>query len=236
MNDWQEPAVEAAREEIFSVLDRLRDAGRKSSDGTARERLGWVSLFLIQSLRLLEGHFMAAEVPLEAWRMPIPDVPMPQRAIELLERCDRGPGKAGEICRRLLLGPEIYRTLAGTDDAPTTQEIVDWLRWLRDEDGRLLAWGMAAARLDATGSEILIELHLDELLMAEDWSHPSQVLVRPRPPWSLLLDACSARLEANDDASAAMRLRPVQEKLERAIRIEEKARRRRHNRKSRAKE
>lgn len=246
MNDWQKPTLEAAKEEIFQALDLLREAGGQSRDGTASERLGLVSLFLIQSVRLLEGHFMASEVPLGAWRMPIPEVPIPERAVDLLARCEEGPAHASAICKRLLFGPELYRCLNNDhDEEPGVEQIVTWLRWLRDEDSRLFSWGAAAARLDHRGTEILVELHLDELLTADEWSHPSQVLVRPRPPLSRLLGACVARIEmqgkaATDEGTSnggsRTQLLEAQEKLERAIRIEETARKRRRNRKNKTKE
>lgn len=231
-SDWHEPTLEAAREDIFHLLDLLREAGRHHDD-SGQERLELVRLCLIQALRQLEGHVSAHRVPLDALRVPIPGMPVPGQLVDLMRRCEDGPEGALATCRRLLLGPELYVLLTGESHEPEIHQVVEWLRWLRRDAPSHLPWGLAAARLATEGSKVLIELHLDELLDAPTWSHPSQVLARPRPPLEALLEACVARLQ-QAEGDARQQLLEVREKLERSFRIDETARRRRRNRKARA--
>lgn len=79
-------------------------------------------------------------------------------------------------------------------------------------------------------SRLVLELHLDRLLETDGWEHPTQVLERPRPNLDELLSVCQGRIEKTQDPLWQQRLRTIQEKLERAQRIEVKARRRRGRR------
>jgi hypothetical protein len=78
-----------------------------------------------------------------------------------------------------------------------------------------------------------VESQLNRLVAAPvAWTHPSQVLPRPRIAYSDLLMACrmlATRVESEEEAYRT-RLEEVQEKLERAVRIETSARRRREAR------
>ncbi len=69
-------------------------------------------------------------------------------------------------------------------------------------------------------------LELDPTL----WTHPSQVLDRPFSDAAELLEACRLRLEDVKDEGEKRRLEGVEEKLAVAVRIEEKARKRRGKR------
>lgn len=260
VSEWQEPALEAAREDIFRLLDGLREVARSPGPGRPRsleeqtlereraERLELVRLVLIQALRLLEGNISIPRIPAEEWRHPIPEMPIPEGLSALLtgpagDAADAAGARAAAettyraIARRLLLGPEVHRLMGGDGEwEPTVEEVVGWLRHLRDTDSGLLPWALVSVRLDHRALSILQELHLDQLLMAPEWSHPSQVFQRPRPPLIPLLEACVARLDGGAAGEDAQGLTAVREKLERAIRIEEAASRRRRNRKSRAKD
>lgn len=76
-----------------------------------------------------------------------------------------------------------------------------------------------------------VESQLNQLVAARSvaWAHPSQVLSRPRAAYSALLRACRMRAKAVEleEEPYRMRLEEVQKKLERAVRIETAARRRR---------
>ncbi len=247
ISEWQEPALEAARERIFRLLDGLREIARSPGLGKGRsledpslqrqrgERLELVRLMLVQAVRLLEGNLSSPRAPADAWRHPIPAMPIPEGLSALLG--DGAEHRQGSIiARRLLLGPEIHRLMGGDGEwEPTLDEVVRWLRHLRDSDSDLLSWALVAVRLDHRALAILQELDLDQLLTTENWSHPSQVFQRPRPPLAPLLEACVARLNGAEGTDHR-RLIEVREKLERAIRIEEAASRRRRNRKNRAKD
>ena len=78
---------------------------------------------------------------------------------------------------------------------------------------------------------LMVERQLDRLISAEPtgWSHPSQVLFRPRVPYESLLRACTARSEilTEEESSYRGRLEGVRGKLALAVRIEASARRRR---------
>ena len=72
----------------------------------------------------------------------------------------------------------------------------------------------------------MVEIQLDQLIAAEEWSHPVQVLERPRSDLRDLLAASRRRLRGLRGQEKA-RLVVVRQRLERAVRIAETARRRR---------
>lgn len=248
VSEWQEPALEAVREDLFRLLDGLREAGRSPGPGGTlgvdsgalqrgrRERLELVRLLLIQALRLLEGNVAIPKIPVEAWRHPIPEMSLPEGLSTLLNAASEEDAEGCAIGRRLLLGPEIHRLMGGEEAwEPSIEQVIGWLRRLRDGKSGLLPWALVAVRLDHRAPSILCQLDLDQLLAAQQWSHPSQVFLRPRPPLKPLLEACAARLE-KAQGEERQSLLEVQEKLERAIRIEEVASRRRRNRRSRGRD
>ena len=65
-----------------------------------------------------------------------------------------------------------------------------------------------------------------ELVVATDWEYPGEVLSPPRPDFGAILRVCEARLE---EAEGAFRqhLAEIHRKLDKAVRIDEEARRRR---------
>lgn len=77
----------------------------------------------------------------------------------------------------------------------------------------------------------LLDVHMPDLALARllaaapGWEHPAEILERPRPSYRLLARLAAERLAEADPAPR--RLRVTLERLERAARIEEAARRRR---------
>lgn len=234
-DDGFAPLLESIKEDLFHGLDVLREVGQQRQDPGGAQRLAMVRLLLIQAVRQLEGHVGASEIPLGAWRMPIPEVPAPPQLLDLLARCQDGPDGSEAVCRRLLFGPELYRLLTGEVFEPERDQVLAWLRWLRDTTPEHMEWGEAAVRMTLHGVEIITEINLDALLRASDWMHPFQVLPRPRPSVDALLEACIARMKGAE-GSQWQELYAVREKLERTLQIEETARRRRRTRRARRNE
>lgn len=71
-----------------------------------------------------------------------------------------------------------------------------------------------------------VEQQLDQLVAANRWAHPVQVLERPRADLAALLRACHLR-RIGAEGEGRRLLEVVEEKLERAVRIAEAARQRR---------
>ena len=87
--------------------------------------------------------------------------------------------------------------------------------------------GHALIQTSDLAAEAYLDLFLDQLLAAgTEWHHPVQVLGRPHRDYTKLLAACTRRLER---ARGARRrhLVEITVKLERALRIEEGARKKR---------
>lgn len=80
-------------------------------------------------------------------------------------------------------------------------------------------------------AKTILELQLDRLVESESWEHPIQVLERPRPSLEDLIRVCDERIERSAAEGARARLVVVREKIERALRIADSARRRRNRRK-----
>ena len=93
--------------------------------------------------------------------------------------------------------------------------------------------GQLARLLEASGKSpaVRVEIQIDRLLELDpaQWTHPSQALVRPIAGASELLEACRLRMESAGEEELG-RLEAVEEKLARAVRIEDKARERREKR------
>jgi len=139
------------------------------------------------------------------------------------------------ICRWLLLGPEVSRLLPRWEEEavpPRLDELIDLLRMVDQQapDLRVVAIWLAAASPLFEGLQP--HLQLEELLAAEagSWSHPVQVLPKPRCPHLELLQACRQRQRSSDDENEAALLAEVETKLARAVAIEERARQRRERR------
>lgn len=133
------------------------------------------------------------------------------------------------ICRWLVLGPEMAKILvADYAHAPELDEVLDLVRWIEERAPELrttVAW-LAAGSPHA---EVLRrELQLDFLLQVDDdsWTHPVQVLPKPRCTNADLLTACRQRRRKAEGRDKE-RLVKVEEKLLRAAQIDERARRRR---------
>ncbi len=114
---------------------------------------------------------------------------------------------------------------------PTVRELIA-LKRVVEQHGPAFG-GLLANLLEASGRSpaVRVEIQLDRLLELDPslWTHPSQALDRPVSDAADLLEACRLRLAevAEEDRS---RLAGVEEKLERAVTIENKARARRRNR------
>lgn len=136
------------------------------------------------------------------------------------------------IIRWLSLDPELACSLFETETRePTFGELGQLVRVVqRGAPGLMGALQLLVLRSDH--AEVLhAEIQLD-LLLAEDpaaWSHPVQVLERPRAPYDALLKACEQRLtEPLAEESTTERLDSVRQKLARAVRIATTAKRRRN--------
>lgn len=133
------------------------------------------------------------------------------------------------ICRWLVLGPELAKTiLPDFAHAPSLEEVLDLVRLVTRRAPELretIGWLTAAS---PHAEALQDELQLDRLLEFEpdSWAHPIQILTKPRSPFVNLLEACRRRL-VKAEGEDHERLSRVEEKLERAMELEERARRRR---------
>ncbi len=130
-------------------------------------------------------------------------------------------------CRWLACGPKLAPLILGEDvSEPSPTDLAQLAGLLETATPVAVAAGRA---LFVARSRFLAELDvaLERLIAAGDaeWSHPTQIL-RPCPDYGQLLAACRARLESAD-GDHRRQLESVEEKLERAVRIEANARRRR---------
>ncbi len=130
-------------------------------------------------------------------------------------------------CRWLLVDPRLAPLILGRDARPpSAADLCRFLRLLRAAPPEAAAAGhallLARGRLAAE-----LDLALECLLAAaeDEWRHPVEVLGRPCPDFAALHAASLERLEG--PGGDRRRLESVREKLERAIRLEASARRRR---------
>ena len=134
------------------------------------------------------------------------------------------------VCRWLAAGPPLAELVLDGERGrePSVDELVKLLRLLALGEPALRATGRWLVAKSEHAATAEMEHGLDQLIATDParWSHPTQVLPRPCPEFHRLLAACLLRLE---DASGEARrqLEEIREKLERAVRIEESARRRR---------
>ncbi len=136
-------------------------------------------------------------------------------------------------CRFLILGPYLAGAMLAEHSRPPTVRELIALKRLVDRHGQVLA-GLLARLLEASGKSpaVRIQIQIDRLLEVDPslWTHPSHVLDRPFADAAELLEACRVRMEEAGDEERG-RLVGVEEKLARAVRIEDKARERRRKRK-----
>ncbi len=131
-------------------------------------------------------------------------------------------------CRWLACGPDFAPLILDEQlPEPSPGDLAHLIRVL----GRapLDARETGQALLDANDRLVAgVDVALELLIAAgeQEWSHPTEILGRPCRSFSRLLDACQERLESTD-GEPCPHLESVEEKLERAVRIEANARRRR---------
>ena len=128
-------------------------------------------------------------------------------------------------CRWLLLGADLATILIPKySRPPEVEDLTHLMRLLKKEAPGLLSMGqwMVAASEESAATQV--ELQLDILLDApsDSWSHPIQILDRPRADFPTMLRACKLRLMSAQGLRRE-RLQEVQEKLERAVRIAQSA-------------
>jgi hypothetical protein len=102
------------------------------------------------------------------------------------------------------------------------------MRLIQREAPQLIPLGRWLVAASEQSVATQVELQLDQLEAArpEDWSHPVQILDRPRADLEAMLRACRLRLLSASD-SQRQRLLSVSEKLQRAVRIASSAEQRR---------
>jgi len=147
-----------------------------------------------------------------------------KRLIDLLDA--RAPQQRA-LLSWLILGRDLgSRLLPANLLLPQLEDLTAFLRLVRMERPELLALASELVRSSELAAATMVEIHLDQLIEAEGWSHPVQVLERPRSDFRALLAACRQRLrEAR--GGEHNRLSEVRQRLERAVRIAESARDRR---------
>lgn len=128
----------------------------------------------------------------------------------------------------LLLGQHLGALLLPSE-LPLTQleNLTAFLRLVRVERPELLPLASALANGSEFATATMVEIHLDQLIEVEEWSHPVQVLPRPRSDFRALLAACRRRLRGVRGKKQRARLTVVRRRLERTVRIAESARTRR---------
>jgi len=158
--------------------------------------------------------------------MHLPTIPTLRKLFKLLDR--RAPDLKAP-CRWLLLGPNLAAIImAEHSRQPEVEDLTRLMRLLKKEAKDLMPVGHWMVAASEQSAATLVELQLDQLVEAkpEDWSHPIQVLERPRAELPVMLRACRLRmLSARGDRRD--RLLGVRDKLERAVRIAKSAEKRR---------
>jgi hypothetical protein len=158
--------------------------------------------------------------------MRFPTTPNLRQLFKLL---DRHAPDLKAPCRWLLVGPNLAVIIMPEHSRqPDVEDLTRLMRLLKKEAKELVPvgrWMLAASEQSAA---TLVELQLDQLLEAhpEDWSHPIQVLERPRAGLPSMLRACRLRM-LSAQGNRRKRLLEVRDKLERAVRIARSAEKRR---------
>jgi hypothetical protein len=149
---------------------------------------------------------------------------------QLAELLDHRAPELRDIPGWLLLGPELGQRLLGIyRPEPRAAELTALLRLVRAERPELLPLVRELVWNSRQASAAMVEIQLDQLVTIDEWSHPVQVLDRPRSDLRDLLAASRRRLRTSRGEEKA-RLITVRQRLERAVRIAEAARRRRARR------
>lgn len=140
-------------------------------------------------------------------------------------------------CRWFACGPSMAPLILGEEARrPPVTEVTRLAALLEAAPPEVKAAGRG---LIAPYERFLAELDvsLERLIDAgAAWSHPIQVLGRPCPDFSQLLAACHERIASEQDrlvgehADRRRHLETVRQKLERAVRVEARARQRRQKR------
>ena len=163
--------------------------------------------------------------------MRAPTLPELRSLFQLLEQ--RAPDLKPP-CRWLLLGPDFAKIiLAGHARPPEVEDLTLLMRLIQREAPKLIPLGRWLVAASEQSSATQVELQLDQLEAArpEDWSHPVQILDRPRANLEAMLRACRLRLLSSSD-HRKQRLLSVSDKLERAVRIASSAEQRRREMRS----
>ncbi len=155
-------------------------------------------------------------------------------AAALLELVAKADPDLLPACRWLVLGRRLAPSILKQEGrVPVFGELVRLLHLVDGEASELEAMARSMVAGNELGAEAEVEARLDQLVAAHasEWAHPAQVLRRPFPELGALLASCLQRLAGRDDRKAGgdarERLESVKENLERAVRIEGNARRRR---------
>lgn len=157
----------------------------------------------------------------------------------LLTFLGRKPTDLRPAVRWLMLGHDLSESLIAEDFArePSLDQLLQLMRLLKEERPELIDTATLLTASSRHAAAVYVEVPLDILVDRDPdaWGHPVQILLRPRSSWSVLLAACKRRLQ-RAKATSKQRLRSVEAKLERAIVLEERARRvRRRRREARRK-
>ena len=149
----------------------------------------------------------------------------PERLLAVKEKIGQAQARL-EGCQRLRDG--FLQSLGEFEDGVAEEMlVVAASRFRREQDRK------TEQRLQTENTAAAIERQLDQLVAASGWSHPVQVLERPRAEFSALLRACRLRMQAAEGEELAQ-LEGVEAKLEEAVRLAASARRRRQEMRRRA--
>lgn len=179
---------------------------------------------------MLDNSEVAIRETLEACRDSLSRVHRYLESVHLKRLIDLLDARAPELrslSSWLLLGEDLgSRMLPPNLPLPQLEELTAFLRLVRTERPELLALASELVRGSELAAATMVEIHLDQLIEAEEWSHPVQVLERPRSDFRALLAACRRRLREARGRERS-RLADVRRRLERTVRIAESARNRR---------
>lgn len=152
------------------------------------------------------------------------------------------------VVRWLAVGPQSARLLFPENTRePTLEELANLIRLLERSAPQWISAGQWLVGRSEHRSAVHAELQLDRLITAgHPWSHPIQVLPRPRAEYAELVAACRRRLARAKDpptwieipgatAEGVELLRDIEAKVARAVEIEEAAQRRRDEKEKRSK-
>ena len=150
----------------------------------------------------------------------------------LLEHLEAQAPDLVTTCRWLACGPTMAPLVLGEDARPPSGEDIARLESEVANAPAAAAAGGQALFAARARQRAAAAAALEHLVAAseDDWSHPTEILGRRCPDFGEILEACRAHLET---PGAARRLQRVAEKLERAVRVETAALRRRAKRMSR---